>query len=262
MKRSVGRWFGRHRVLVGLVALVVSLVPSVVFIVRTGGESDGSVLEDLWPGLVVAVVLLTALVWATGWTRQVGLVAPHHGWWRWYLLPSLWAVGMLVVGRHTEWSEPDEFPFLALVLVLLLVGIVEELVYRGFLLHIFQRRLSVGVAVAVVSALFSFTHLGAGGSAGSMLVTVAAVFSLAVLQSALYLIGGSIFPVIAFHMWWDVMMLSGGAVDLESGAGPVAWLGLAATTVMSLGYGIFVLQRFAQTPTDSSHRIDDTSGPT
>jgi membrane protease YdiL (CAAX protease family) len=254
------RWLGRHPVLVAFVALVVSLVPSVVFFARTGGESDGSVLEDLWPGLVIAAVSIAALVWATGWARQVGLVAPNHGWWRWYLLPSLWAVGMLLVGRFTEWSEPDEFPFLALVLVLLLVGIVEELVYRGFLLHIFRRRLSVGMAVGAVSALFSFTHLGGGGSVGSLLATVAAVFSLAVLQAALYLLGGSIVPVIAFHVWWDVMMFSGGAVDLGSGTGPFAWVGLVTTTVMSLGYAIFLLQRFTQTPAGSPNLIEDSKG--
>ena len=251
------RWLGGHPVLVGFVAVTVSLIPSVVFFARTGGESDRSALDDLWPGLVIAALLLVALVWATGWTSEVGLNAPHQGWWRWYLLPSLWAVGMLVTGRLTDWSEPDEFPFLALVLVLVLVGFVEELVYRGFLLHIFRRRLSVGAAVSVASAVFSLTHLGAGGSVGSLVVTVAAVFSLAVLQSGLYLIGGSIFPVIALHMWWDVMMFSGGAVDLDSDAGAVAWVGLVATTVMSLGYGVLLLQRFTRTVATSPDRFEE-----
>ena len=56
------------------------MVPTLVYYARTGGESEGSVLADLWSGLVVAAVLLIGLALATGWVRQVGLMRPALGW--------------------------------------------------------------------------------------------------------------------------------------------------------------------------------------
>ena len=53
---------GRHPWLVAVLAFVIQMVPTLVYYARTGGESDGSVLADLWPGLVVAAVLLVGLV--------------------------------------------------------------------------------------------------------------------------------------------------------------------------------------------------------
>jgi hypothetical protein len=230
---------------VAILALLISLIPAVVYAARTGGGSDDSVLADLWPGLIVASVLLVALVWASGWSRHVGLVRARVGWWRWYALPSVWAFGLLVLGRLSHWGEPEPFPLVGLILVLLLVGFTEELTFRGFVLHLFRTRMPLGIAVAAVSALFALLHTGTGESAASIIATIVAVFSLAVLQAALYVAGGSLIPVIAFHVWWDLMIFSGGGIDLGSDATALAWGGFAATIIMTLGYGTYLLIQHA-----------------
>lgn len=222
---------------------MISLIPAIVYAARSGGETDDSVLADLWPGLVVASVLLVALVWASGWSRQVGLVRARVGWWRWYVVPSVWAFGLLVVGRLSAWGEPDPFPLVGLVLVLLLVGFTEELTFRGFLLHSFRTRMPLGVAVGAVSVLFALLHTGTGESVASIIATIVAVFALGVLQAALYVVGGSLIPVIAFHVWWDLMVFSGGGIDLGSDATALAWGGFSATIIMTLGYGTYLLIR-------------------
>lgn len=235
---------GRHPWLVALLAIVIQFVPTVFYFARTGGESQGSVLADLWPGLAVAAVLLVVLVYATGWLRLVGLVSPSAGWWKWYVLPVVWATILAVVGRRADWGEPDSLPLAALFAVLLLVSFNEELVFRGFLLHSFRTRLPLIGAIVAVSALFALLHTGTPGeSVASIGVTIAAVFSLAVLQAALLLAGASLIPLIAFHFWWDLMIFSGGGINLGSDATPLAWIALTATTIMSLGYGSYLLWR-------------------
>ncbi|MEN8041760.1 MAG: CPBP family intramembrane glutamic endopeptidase [Actinomycetota bacterium] len=235
---------GRHPWVVAFAAFVISLVPSIVFIARTGGEYEGSVLIALWPGLVLAAVLLVLLIWATGWTRNVGFVAPRPGWWKVYLLPVLWAAGLLILGSVVNWSEPEDISLLALLAILLLIGFNEEIVYRGFFLHAFQTRMPLFTAVSVSSVVFALMHMGTPGadaSTLSILITMLAVFSLAILQSALYLVGRSIVVVIMFHVWWDFMMFSGGAIDLQSDAAGIGWAALVATIVMSAGYGTYLL---------------------
>jgi len=235
---------GRHPWLVALLALLIQFVPTFFYFARTGGESQGSVLADMWPGLVMAAVLLAGLVYATGWLRLVGLVSPSAGWWKWYVLPVVWVTILAVVGRQAEWGEPDSLPLVALVAVLLLVSFNEELVFRGFLLRSFRTRLPLIGAVVAVSALFALLHTGTPDeSVASIVVTIGAVFSLAVLQAALLLAGGSLIPVIAFHFWWDLMVFSGGGIDLGPDATPLAWVALAATTIMSIGYGSYLLWR-------------------
>ena len=238
------RRLGRHPWLVALLAIVIQMVPSFVYFARTGGESQGSVLADMWPGLVVAAVLLIGLVLATGWVRLVGLVPPRAGWWKWYVLPVAWVTILAVVGRQSAWGEPDPMPLMGLLAVLVLVAFNEELVFRGFLLHTFRTRLSLIGAVVTVSALFALLHTGTpGDSVASIVITIGAVFSLAVLQAALLIVGGSLVPVIAFHFWWDLMIFSGGGIDLGSDATLLAWGALTATVIMSLGYGTYLLWR-------------------
>jgi len=236
---------GRHTWLVAVLALLVSFVPSVVFYISTGGESDGNVLADLWPGLVVASTLLIGLLWASGWSHRVGFVRPKVGWWRWYVLPSVWAFGLYGAGRLSGWGDPEPFPLAGLILVLILVGFTEETVYRGFLLHAFRTKLPLGAAVVATSSLFALSHTGTGETAASIAVTIVAVFALAVLQAALYVVGGSLIPVIAWHIWWDLMMFSGGGIDLDADATALAWGGLIATTLMTLSYGTYLLIRHA-----------------
>ena len=238
------RRLGRHPWLVALLAIVIQMVPTFVYFARTGGESQGSVLADMWPGLVVAAVLLIGLVVATGWVRLVGLVSPIAGSWKWYVLPVAWVTVLAVVGRQSEWGEPDSMPVVGLTAALVLVAFNEELVFRGFLFYSFRTRLSLIGAVAAVSAIFALLHTGTPGeSVASIAVTIGAVFSLAILQAALLIIGGSLIPVIAFHFWWDLMIFSGGGIALDSDAGPLAWGAVIATVTMSFGYGSYLLWR-------------------
>ena len=235
---------GRHPWLVALLAIVIQLIPTIVYFARTGGESQGSVLADMWPGLAAAAVLLAGLVWSTGWVRLVGLVSPSAGWWKWYVLPVGWVTVLAVVGQQADWGEPDSMPLVGLAVVLLLVAFNEEHVFRGFLLHSFRTRLSLIGAVVTVSAIFALFHTGTpGDSVASIVMTIGAVFSLAVLQAALLIAGGSLIPVIALHFWWDLMIFSGGGIDLDPDAAPLAWGALIATVIMSLGYGSYLLWR-------------------
>jgi membrane protease YdiL (CAAX protease family) len=251
------RRLGRHPWLVALFAITIQLVPTFVYFARTGGESQGSVLADMWPGLAIAAVLLIGLVMATGWVRLVGLVSPPAGWWKWYVLPVAWVTILAVVGRQVDWGEPESMPLVSLVAVLLLVAFNEELVFRGFLLRSFRTRLPLIGAVVTVSALFALLHTGTPGeSVASLVVTIGAVFSLAVLQAALLIVGGSLVPVIAFHFWWDLMVFSGGGIELGSEATPLSWGALIATVIMSLGYGSSLLWRTLSRPSKLREEVD------
>jgi len=81
--------------------------------------------------------------------------------------------------------------------------VVEEIVYRGFLLTALRRLLPLAVALPAGAALFALQH-----GPGAHLLPLAA---LALLWSALYLGSGNLLVCILVHCLWNLRVVLLGA---------------------------------------------------
>ncbi|WP_420430410.1 CPBP family intramembrane glutamic endopeptidase [Hyphobacterium sp.] len=90
--------------------------------------------------------------------------------------------------------------------VAITAGITEEIVYRGFMIAALGSVIPVWAAAIAAGALFVALHAYQGGL-GMLKVT-----GITLVLTGLYLLGGSLFPVIVLHIGVD--LLAGGAFIL------------------------------------------------
>lgn len=83
---------------------------------------------------------------------------------------------------------------------LVLVGMVEEMVFRGVIFGVVQRSLGNKPAVAISALLFALVHLP---NEGISILAVAAVAAYGVLQAALYLRTRRLWICIGTHVAWN-----------------------------------------------------------
>ncbi|MGF1656209.1 MAG: type II CAAX prenyl endopeptidase Rce1 family protein [Verrucomicrobiales bacterium] len=117
--------------------------------------------------LVAAVLLLFPLVWWLKVRRlsELGLAKNPRRWehfaWGFFLpIIMLWAYGFILL-QTPIYSMKDPLPWARLTNVLptaFAVSTIEELFFRGALLGLVLRTANKGVAVVLVSALFSILH--------------------------------------------------------------------------------------------------------
>jgi membrane protease YdiL (CAAX protease family) len=163
--------------------LVLVVVSSLLLLSITGGQLDGvdgaagvelGMLAQLG-GSVAALALAFAWPVRLPWAGDHAVVRPLL---RYALAFPLWlliAVGTSLIWRALGWPLADQphlsyfadaEPGLAWVGVLASVCIVgpilEEVIFRGFLLDGLAARHGTRTAVAVSAALFGFVHIGAG----------------------------------------------------------------------------------------------------
>ncbi len=129
------------------------------------------------------------------------------------VLPTL----IFVVGVAAGWYDVTGFAvsdgsfvaaFVGIVVVFVLVGVYEEVLFRGWLLtnlgeglRGYGEGVAVGGAVAVSSVLFGVLHLGNPGAT----VASAAVITLAgVLLAVSYVLTGELGVAVGFHVTWNL----------------------------------------------------------
>lgn len=158
-------------------------------------------------GLFILVVGFTLLVGQSrlaGWTPARGLS------WAWVAGP-LWLALLTPLGiAGANIAAAPEKLFLWLVIPAL-VGVVEETLFRGFMLRGLMRSFSPVSAVVMSSLAFGALHLltlGAGGDPVFVAAQVASAAGVGAVLAAMTLRAGSILPAIAFHFAVDVVGLA------------------------------------------------------
>lgn len=93
----------------------------------------------------------------------------------------------------------------------LFVGITEEIVFRGFLLNVFLKKLEMKRAIAVNEVLFVLIHFPIwiynGLDVTTILSSSITVFLLGVLFSYSFVKTRNIFVPIALHMIWNLLVI-------------------------------------------------------
>lgn len=83
---------------------------------------------------------------------------------------------------------------------LVLVGMAEEMVFRGIIFGVTERSLGSKAAIVISALVFSIAHLP---NDGISLIAVAAITAYGVLQAALYMKTRSLWACIGSHIAWN-----------------------------------------------------------
>ena len=216
----------------------------VVYVVVAGnlrGLGDDS--PAMMGGLLAIAAGLAWFVGAHSLAEQFGLTS-------WAKNPRrlLWFVPLLVIVSGNLWGgiEPHyPLPGLAFAMVsMALVGVVEELIFRGLLFRAMLRDGSETAAIVVSSLTFGMGHivnlLTGHGTVETLAQMVFAV-AMGFVFTLVYYKGGSLWPCIVAHSLIDVFSV------VSAPNGSLDWVFFGITLACAIGYSIYLAT--LETPT-------------
>jgi len=245
------------RLAISLAAFVGWLLITVV-----GGQihtGEAPLLEAVtrglgWPFLLAALFLLALVVWQQ-W-RDVGLNRLASG--RSLLLTWLPMLYIVVgLGLAVVFGLPPAGVLLWILFNSFLVGLSEELMFRGVLLQALRRTVSIWPAVALTTLAFGAIHMlnvFMTGELRAALIQSAAAALSGLLFIALRLRTGSLWPCIIVHGLWDFATFSiaaarSGEAQAGSGGGPMTLMTFMPILLVlpNALYGLWLMRRIGQT---------------
>ena len=214
---------------------ILWIVVYVVLIAPLRGRfGDGSLQMLL--GLVAISAALLAVIRLLGIQKELGMT-------RWLQNGKalLWLLPMWVLSTGNLWGgvsvRYDAITSVMAVLSFLLVGVAEEIIFRGFLFNGMKRTGSLTAAVIVSAITFGMGHivnLLTGHATGETLVQIVFAVAWGFLFTFAYLKGGSLLPCIAIHGLIDafsVFARDNAAAD---------WAYIIATVVIAVIYCLYL----------------------
>ena len=199
-----------------------------------GSYGDGSLQMLL--GLVAISAVLLAVIRLLGIEKELGMT-------RWLQNGKqlLWLLPMWVLSTGNLWGgvglRYDGITTVMAVLSFLLVGVAEEIIFRGFLFNGMRRTGSLTVAVVVSAITFGMGHivnLLTGHATMETLVQIVFAVAWGFLFTFAYLKGGSLLPCIAIHGLIDVFSVF--ARDNEI----AHWAYIAATVAVAVIFCLYL----------------------
>ncbi|MCR5283539.1 MAG: CPBP family intramembrane metalloprotease [Lachnospiraceae bacterium] len=122
-------------------------------------------------------------------------------------------------------------------LSMILVGVVEELIFRGFLLRAMLGENRPAVAISVSALTFGIGHivnLFTGQAGFETIVQILFAIGWGFILTMVCYKSGSIIPCIAAHSLIDALSVIGGENEL------IDWIYIGATIIVSIVYGIYL----------------------
>lgn len=164
----------------------------------------------IWPDLLAtAVVLLTYFAWMRRVERRKVTELARRG-----ALRELGAgfaigaalvatvIGVLYLGGfyHPGMVNPLSLAIVAPLAEMIMVGVLEELIFRGVLFRITEQALGSTAALLISAALFGLAHMGGEGFGA---VAIAATVLAGAMLSAAYMLTGRLWLCIGIHVAWN-----------------------------------------------------------
>lgn len=220
------------RLVISLVILIVYL--SIIMIgakieIGSGTMSQAEMVSrQISISLVIGFVFLSSVVAFFGWHRETGLMPIRSTksllilW-----LPALFILGFFSVALLLGLPTLQAFIFVGV--NTLLVGISEELAFRGILFSGARSGLRPFGAIALTSIIFGAVHVLNGFTTGDWAsATVQAVGAAmsGLLFIAILIRTGSIIPAMIVHWLWDFGVFAMSARSGRSEAAPLAEAGI------------------------------------
>ncbi|GAB6992303.1 CPBP family intramembrane glutamic endopeptidase [Paenibacillus pini] len=183
-------------VIVELLLLIIMFAAGAYATIK---KVDDATLPVLIAFIPIAIALIIYLSWKRRW-RYMGfrplLEIPKRGWL--YYLPFVAVLAAISASGFKEVTSSELLYFLGFTL---LVGFVEETVYRGLILKALLNK-SIPTAVITSSVLFGITHLLNMLSGQNLLDTIMQIIYALLIGAALSLLiikNNNILPLILFH---------------------------------------------------------------
>jgi membrane protease YdiL (CAAX protease family) len=89
-------------------------------------------------------------------------------------------------------------------------GVVEEMVFRGFIFHALEKAWNTKVALIVPSLLFGIVHIiGMNFSVGSCLLVIVAGTAVGIMFTLIRIESGSIWSSALVHAMWNIIIIGG-----------------------------------------------------
>ena len=217
-----------------LFAILWIVVYVVLIAPLRGSYGDGSLQMLL--GLVVISGALLSVIRLLGIQKELGMT-------RWLQngRALLWLLPMWVLSTGNLWGgvslRYDAITSVMAVLSFLLVGVAEEIIFRGFLFNGMRKTGRLTVAIVVSAITFGMGHivnLLTGHATAETLVQMIFAVAWGFLFTFAYLKGGSLLPCIAIHGLIDafsVFARDNAAAD---------WAYIIATVVIAVIYCLYL----------------------
>ncbi len=215
------------------------------------------------PNQVRLIILLTAIVALLVWWRQAGFTRHIRGSLKFILIPLAFTGLILATGIVTSARNGLGFlgadstrDLMQVLLVSVMVGYTEELMFRGILFHGATARfkpLLGAIVSSLVFGLFHFINLLGGQGFGWTVSQAVHAASDGFMYAAIRLITGSLWPTMLLHGLWD-LAISSAHTGIQASGGQMAQSlanvqagGIAIKpfqVLPGLIYGSFVLWRY------------------
>ncbi len=130
-------------------------------------------------------------------------------------------------------------------LSMLLVGFVEEMIFRGFLFKAMLKEDKAIVAIIVSALTFGVGHivnLLTGQATVETLIQIVFAVSWGFILTMVYYRGGSLFPCIIAHSVIDALSVYGADNELAD------WIYIGATIVIAIVYSLYLAKLPAEDP--------------
>lgn len=241
----------KNRLLVAMIVFVIWIAITMIGgTIASGGQGslDDLVKSQIGWQFILAALFLLGVVSYFHWQHDVGLKPAEPRSWRVLWLPALFIVAFL--GFAALFGLP---PFVTILFVLfntLVVGVSEELMFRGIMFSSLLPRFSIWLAIIITCALFGAVHALNGFITGDF--GAAFVQALAAGLSGLWLMAvrirtRSLYPAILIHGLWDfavfIFALAVGAQAQAATAPQAASPFAAVLFVLPLAlYGLWLLR--------------------
>ncbi|MFG2313000.1 CPBP family intramembrane glutamic endopeptidase [Streptomyces sp. NPDC048566] len=200
--------------------------------------TEGLVRNTLIP-VAVSVVFVAAVVTWLGWWKEVlHYRVPVQRWVRW--VPILMLIGAVINIDFPNLTQQSASLTGCLVLLVMLVGVGEELMFRGIGVQVFKRAgLSEAKIALWTSVVFGLAHLSNALDEGARAILQALIVSTS--GYFLYLclrVAGTILLPMLVHACWDFGLLSS-----QIGSDPAFYAGSSAVILVQVALIIVLLIR-------------------
>lgn len=205
---------------------------------------------------MLAAAFALAVAWRAG-PQATGLGAPAPlSSIRLVWLPLTYAGLMLLFDLVV--GVPPPATILVLACNMVLVGLSEELMFRGILFHGLLTRFRIWPAVLMTSLLFGMVHalnfFGTGQLEQALMQSLTA-FMQGVAYLAIRIRTRSVWPMVTVHAMWDFSLMLGGVNHPAAGAG-AGWSILPFLIALPVFlYGLFLLRHLQRDYSDWSDAV-------
>jgi membrane protease YdiL (CAAX protease family) len=204
----------------------------------------------IWSDELITALVLVAIITLLGWWRKVGFRSINYGGFK-FIVPIILLILTIlnlawVTDDSGKWFMGFDSPIqiFEMLGVMLLLGFVEEGVFRGVFLYGLSSRFSPFYAVlvsALVFGSFHFVNIFVGADPIDTIYQATHAAAMGFLYGSLRLRLGAIWPLMILHGLWDMSLFILGSVNnsdpTSQSTNIISGLSITAPALI---YGIFV----------------------